>query len=109
MLMFYNTRIQSLCIRIIDNSDTLIVLYREPLIFKAEAAIFQTTITGVKILINTSCKNDFRCQSFEFISIMKEIYIHTHIDALKHTPNKSSIALTRNPLKRIIKIIVVKG
>ena len=107
MLVLDNSCIWCLSVRIVHNSNTLIVLLVKNLCLKSYCSVLKLAEAVAEVLIYRACINNGLSKLVVVRLVLKIINACLNVTALKELVNDNIIASDRDTLVQIVKVVVV--
>ena len=94
---------------VVDHGDALIVLDRENLRFKTDAAIVERPVDVVEVGVDGAREDHLVRDGFEFGLLFEEVGIKAHFNAVEHLLDHSGVAVLGDALESVSEVVVVES
>ena len=103
-----DARVGDLTLRIIDDSDTLIVFLLQTLRLEAQATVLELAELVIEILVNRASIDNLLGHRLIGRALLEEINACANLDAVEQRINQLVVAADRDALIAVIEIIVIE-
>ena len=105
MLVLDDARIRDLVLRVVDNSDTLMILFLEALGLKMKATVLKLAELVAKVLVNRACVDDLLGHILIRRALLEIIEASTHLDAVNQCFDQLVVAADWDALIAVIELL----
>ena len=108
VLVLDDARIRDLALCVVDNSDTLMILFLEALGLKMKATVLKLAELVAKVLVNRARVDDLLSHILMRRALLEIIDARAHLDAVEQCFGQLVVAADWDALIAVIKVVVVE-
>ena len=108
VLVLDDAGVRDFTLRVVDDSDTLMVLFLEALRLEVKAAVLELAELVAEVLVNRARVDDLLGHILIRRTLLEIIHARTHLDAVEQCFDQLVVAADRDALIAVIEVIVVE-